>query len=81
MRILTVGSKKPELQEEVLAIFSISLARHIHIEPEWIPRGKNETADYLSRLVDYDDWSLSRDTFRRLDGLWGAHTVDRFASY
>ena len=81
MRILQVGSKKPDLQAEALAIFSISLAQPIHIEPEWVPRRDNEVADYLSRIVDYDDWSLSHNTFRALDDAWGPHTVDRFTSH
>ena len=81
VRILQVGSRKPDLQGEALAIFSISLSQHIHLEPEWIPRKNNELADYLSRIVDYDDWSLSRGTFRELDKVWGPHTVDRFASH
>ena len=80
-RILTVGSKKPDLQEEARAIFSLSLAQRIHIEPEWIPREKNGIADYLSRITDYDDWSLSHDTLNYLDALWGPHTIDRFASF
>ena len=81
VRILMVGSRKPDLQAEALAVFSISLAHHLHIEPEWVPRKNNETADYLSRIVDYDDWSLSQSTFKELDEHWGPHTVDRFASY
>ena len=81
-RILMVGSKKPDLQAEALAIFSISLSHHLHIEPEWIPRWDNETADYLSRIItDYDDWSISCSTFRDLDFLWGPHNINRFASY
>ena len=81
VRILMVDSRKPELQAKALAVFSISLSHHLHKEPEWVPRKNNETADYLSRIVDYDDWSLSRSTFRDLDRQWGPHTVDRFASY
>ena len=74
------------IKAEALAIFSISLARDIHIEPEWIPRRDNEIADYLSRVVNYDDWSLSSDTlssdiFQWVDKMWGPHTVDCFASY
>ena len=69
VHILQVGSRKPDLQAEALAIFSISLSQHIHIEPEWIPREDNEMADYLSRIVDYDDWSLSHNTFRDLDAI------------
>ena len=49
--ILIVGSKKPGLQAEALAFFSISLSHHLHIELEWIPRQHNETTDYLSRVL------------------------------
>ena len=69
VRILQVGSRKPDLQAEALVIFSISLSQHIHIEPEWVPREDNEVADYLSCIVDYDDWSLSHNTFRDLDAI------------
>ena len=54
-RILTVGSRKPNLQAEALAIFAMALANHVRIEPEWIPRDNNQKADYISRIVDYDD--------------------------
>ena len=81
VRILQVGSRKPDLQAEALAIFSISLLQYIHIEPEWVPREDNEVADYFSCIVDYDDWNLSHNTFRDLDDIWGPHTVDKFASH
>jgi len=35
----------------------------ISIEAEWVPRYSNEQADYLSRLVDIDDWSVSPQIF------------------
>ena len=65
--ILSVGNKKPDLQDEALDIISTLLAYCVHIEPEWIPRRDNEVADYLSRLVDYDDWSLDHVSFMELD--------------
>ena len=54
VRILQTGSKKPQLQEESLAVFSIASKNLIRIEPEWIPRLENQVADYLShrRLED-----------------------------
>ena len=55
---LLVRSKNPNLQQEALAIFSTSVANNIRIEPEWISREENQIADYVSRIVDYDDWSL-----------------------
>ena len=80
-RILTVGSRKPALQQEVMAIFRLSVSAKVRIEPEWIPREANQQADFLSRIVDKDDWSLHPDLFRMLDAKWGPHTIDRFASY
>ena len=48
-------------------IFDISFHHGISIEPEWVPRSRNEQADYLSRIVDFDDWSVSPYIFRFLD--------------
>ena len=80
-RILTVGSRKPKLQAEVLSIFSLALTNQVRIEPEWIPRRQNQKADYIIKLMDYDDWSLDPGIFEQLDSRWGHHTIDRFASY
>ena len=81
VRILSVGSKNPLLQQEVIAIFNNSITNQVRIEPEWIPREANQQADFISRIVDSDDWSLHPDLFAKLDAKWGPHTVDRFASY
>ena len=79
--ILAVGSRKASLQIEVFAIFAIAMSSQVRIEAEWIPRNLNQTADYISKIIDYDDWSIDRSIFRWLDTKWGPHTVDRFASY
>ena len=79
VRILLYGSKKPLLQVEALAIFAVCVNDCIRIEPEWIPREENEKADYISRLVDHDDWKINPVIFEELDRKWGPHTVDRFA--
>ena len=47
---------------------------------DWIPRSLNEYADTISRIVDFDDWSLNPCIFSLLDASWGPHTVDCFAS-
>ena len=80
VRILEIGSKKPQLQEEALAVFSIAAQNLIRIEPQWIPRSENQKADYLSRLQDTDDWKVQPFVFSELDRLWGPHTIDRFAN-
>ena len=58
VRIMEVGSKKPQLQEEALTIFSIAAQNVVRMEPQWIPRSENQKADYLSRLQDTDDWKI-----------------------
>ena len=42
------------------------------------PRSLNDKADYLSKIIDYDDWELAPEFFQQLDGLWGPYTVDCF---
>ena len=63
-RIIDVGSRKSGLQSEAKRIFEICVHHGISIEPEWVPRSSNEQADYLSRIVDFDDWSVSPHIFR-----------------
>ena len=46
---------------------------------KWIPRDSNHQADSLSRIIDFDDYSINDDVFHMLDCKWGPHTVDRFA--
>ena len=81
VRILQVGSGKAHLQVEALRVFELCVQYQIHLEPEWLPREENQLADYLSRIVDYDDWYLNPEVFSMLESLWGPHTVDRFANH
>ena len=41
----------------------------------------NQQADYISRLIDTDDWQITNEFFLFLDERWGPHTVDCFANY
>ena len=59
VRIVQFGSGKSNLQAEALGIFLVCVQGNIRLEPEWIPREKNELADYYSRMVDHDDWMLN----------------------
>ena len=79
VRILQVGSRQPQLQEVALKIFSLTIHCQIRLEPEWVPREENEQADYLSRIIDLDDWFLDPAIFAQLDAQWGPHSVDWFA--
>ena len=81
VKILNTGSRNPQLQQEAPAIFDISITQQVRIEPEWIPSEDNQQVDFISRIIDYDDWSLLPTPFRELDQKWGPHTIDRFVSY
>lgn len=81
MRIIQAGSMNFDLQKLAFSIFEICLKNNISLELDWIPREQNEKADFLSKLVDYDDWGISVEFFDFMNNLWGPHTIDRFASF
>lgn len=66
VRILLYGSRKPLLQVEALAIFTVCVSKIVRLELEWIPREENEKADYISRPVDRDDWKINLLIFKEL---------------
>ena len=42
---------------------------------------KIDRADFLSRIVDYDDWRVKRDYFVTAEAKWGSHSVDWFVNH
>ena len=79
MYIIRSGSRKEHLQG-ALAIFEICFSHNIKLEVEWIPRSLNEHADFISRIIDFDDWSVDLSIFNILNTSWGPHSVDCFAT-
>ena len=75
-----MGSCKPHLQVEALKVFRACATHNIRIEPEWVPREKNQLADYFSRIIDEEDWYINPEVYKGLDEKWGLHTVERFAT-
>ena len=53
----------------------------ISIEMKWIPREHNIDVDYLSKIIDYDDYTINDDVFRYLSSKWGPFTIDRFSCH
>ena len=41
----------------------------------------NQRADFLNKLVDYDDWKVSKVYFKLMDKAWGPQTDDRLANH
>ena len=63
-----------------MEIFLLSKEHDASIDIEWIPRSENEVADYLSKIVDFDDWCVKDSYFRAVDSNWGPFTVECFAN-
>lgn len=74
------GSMKSDLQDIAYDIFNICLRHNLSLELEWIPRTLNDQADFISRIIDHDDWGVAEHVFLYLDSLWGPHEIDWFAS-
>ena len=72
---------KKDLHEKTIRIFQFCTNNNIHLEVQWIPRTELERADYISRLIDVDDWQITPSCFEDLDKLWGPHSLDCFANY
>ena len=70
-RILQVGSMNFNLHKLAFDMFSFCFKFGIDLDIQWVPRSLNDKADYLSKIVDYDDWELAPETFHRLNDLWG----------
>ena len=61
--------------------FSLCLLNNIKLEVKWIPRFSYDRADFLSIIVDCDDWQVKRDYFLMAEGKWGPHSLDQFANH
>jgi len=79
--ILDSGSNVDELHNCCLDFHELCSKNTISFVVEWIPRKRNVHADYLSRLSDCDDWSVTDTVYGVINQKWGPHTVDRFSSH
>ena len=73
-KIVEVGSMKLGLHKMARRIFDICIRWAIHLEVQWIPRTSHQQADYISRLIDTDDWQITEEFFLFLDDRWGLHS-------
>ena len=78
--ILLKVSSKSDLQSVALKVNEFCDKMEIMLNPEWLPRVLNESADFLSKLSPVDDWGISTWVFDHLGRAWGHHDIDRFAS-
>ena len=79
-RILSVGSRKTNLQNLAIDIFYHCMKYNVKLIPCWIPRDENYIADFYSKLTDTDDWTIDEGCFDHINARFGPFTVDRFSS-
>ena len=65
-KIIQVGSMRSDLHAIAVEIFQFCANNGIELELQWIPRTEIERADYISRIIDIDDWQISADCFMSL---------------
>ena len=78
--IVSKGSTSLRLQRQALEIFQFCALNNVSIEIEWVPRSLNEYADSLSRVINFDDWSVSTSFCAYISSLFSPFTVDKFVS-
>ena len=64
VRIVQNRSMKMELQRMAMNIFSVCVQKGIIIDIQWIPRQENVKADYISNIIDYEDWGVTNEFFQ-----------------
>ena len=69
-----------ELQRMAMNVFSVCVQKGIIIDIQWIPRQENVKADYISNIIDYEDWGVTNEFFQFMNKMWGPYTIYRFAS-
>ena len=67
--IINKGSKVSLLNAISLEIFQKCLRFGINIDVIWIPRDYNYVADEISKIIDYDDYTINDDIFTFLDDI------------
>jgi hypothetical protein len=76
------GSPCPALQRLAVQLLDTQLAHQFTLVFQWVPRDQNVRSDFLSHASEMRQhaYRLRHDWFAYLDGLWGPHSIDRFAS-
>ena len=72
---------RSDLHAIALEIFQFCANNGIELELQWIPGNEIERADYISRIIDIDDWQVSAHCFISFEESWGVHSVACFARY
>ena len=75
-KIVEVGSMRTDLHTLALRIFEICIKHKILLDIQWVPRSEVERADFISRIIDTDDWPNFKFVLRAV-GKFVGPTYDR----
>jgi hypothetical protein len=78
--IMHMGGPSVGLTNMVANLWTICYQYNIDLSARYLAGKDNVVADRLSRLEPQHEWQLHPYIFGILDGMWGRHTIDRFAS-
>ncbi len=79
--VLEKGSGKFRLQNYAIFVDKICREYNISLRPVWIPRSLNNVADIVSKMFDYDDYSVQEHFYQYLQQITGfVPNFDRFAN-
>ena len=53
----------------------------IELEMQWITRTMLDREDFISHIIDVNDWQITTSFSEFLDYTWRAHTVDCFCHF
>ena len=53
----------------------------INLEMQWITGTMLDREDFISHIIDVNDWQITTSFFEFLDYTWGPHTVDCFGHF
>ena len=77
----TSGSNKPRLNSYASLIANICTTNDINLHITWIPRDLNNIADFLSKTIDYEDYSITDVFYATICSDFGlTPLVDLFAN-
>ena len=64
-----------------MTVFSACVKFNIKMQLHWVPRAENEQIDFLSRIIETDDWQIYDAFFQYVNSLWEPAAIDRFVSF
>lgn len=76
-----LGGPVPTLTNLSQAVWALVYKLDIDLRAHYLPGHLNIQADQLSRTTSQYEWMLNPQVFKHIDGLFGPHTIDRFASF